>query len=392
MYVLSVSSLKGGVGKTTVALGLASAAASRGLRTLVVDLDPQCDATTGLGAIGEFSETCADVLQSPRHNVVHRAIVASTWSKILSAKIDIMVGSPKVQASDHPNPSIKELWRLEDALTKVEKDYDLVVIDTPPSINGLTKTAWVASDRILVVTEPSLFSVVAADRSIRSINELRKGVTRRLKIHGVVINRFKPLSREHQFRVHELEEKYGHRLLAQKFEEKSTIQQAQGAARPIHAWAGETASDVAQKFDQILDGVMIDLVENPHVELTSKSKRKARKAQKMNRSKRGKNIDSLLGTGDGEKLEGLELLTGEISIPAPFEETESELSAETNESVQPNVQLPEIPGVAQVTPDLTSEDEEEGEELPLTPEQLFDDLLQETQKKFAQEREDESKA
>jgi MinD-like ATPase involved in chromosome partitioning or flagellar assembly len=210
----------------------------------------------------------------------------------LSAKIDIMVGSPKVQGSDHPNPSIKELWRLEDALTKVEKDYDLVVIDTPPSINGLTKTAWVASDRILVVTEPSLFSVVAADRSIRSINELRKGVTRRLKIHGVVINRFKPLSREHQFRVHELEEKYGHRLLTQKFEEKSTIQQAQGAARPIHAWAGETASDVAQKFDQILDGVMIDLVENPHVEMTSRSKRKARKANKLNRSKRG-SIDTL---------------------------------------------------------------------------------------------------
>ncbi|MFM5904008.1 MAG: ParA family protein, partial [Microbacteriaceae bacterium] len=52
MHVLSVSSLKGGVGKTTVALGMASAAYARGLRTLVVDLDPPCDATTGLGAIG----------------------------------------------------------------------------------------------------------------------------------------------------------------------------------------------------------------------------------------------------------------------------------------------------------------------------------------------------
>jgi MinD-like ATPase involved in chromosome partitioning or flagellar assembly len=297
----------------------------------------------------------------------------------LSAKIDIMVGSPKVQGSDHPNPSIKELWRLEDALTKVEKDYDLVVIDTPPSINGLTKTAWVASDRILVVTEPSLFSVVAADRSIRSINELRKGVTRRLKIHGVVINRFKPLSREHQFRVHELEEKYAHRLLAQKFEEKSTIQQAQGAARPIHAWAGETASDVAKKFDQILDGVMIDLVENPHVEITSKSKRKARKANKLNRSKRG-SIDTLLGVEAVEKLDDLELLTGEIELPAPFEDVEA---------AAPEVSANEVP-VAPGVPVAT--EIEETEALPLTPEQLFDDLLQETQKKFAQEREDESKA
>jgi len=296
----------------------------------------------------------------------------------LSAKIDIMVGSPKVQGSDHPNPSIKELWRLEDALTKVEKDYDLVVIDTPPSINGLTKTAWVASDRILVVTEPSLFSVVAADRSIRSINELRKGVTRRLKIHGVVINRFKPLSREHQFRVHELEEKYGHRLLAQKFEEKSTIQQAQGAARPIHAWAGETASDVAKKFDQILDGVMIDLVENPHIEITSRSKRKARKANKLNRSKRG-SIDTLLGVDEGEKLDALELLTGEIELPAPFEESVQDLPPGNPQSEE-TMALP-----------ASMQPEEDADELPLTPEQLFDDLLQETQKKFAQEREDETK-
>ncbi|MEY3663304.1 MAG: hypothetical protein RI919_820, partial [Actinomycetota bacterium] len=50
---------------------------ARGLRTLVIDLDPQCDATTGLGAIGEFNETCADVLKSPKHNVVHKAIVSS---------------------------------------------------------------------------------------------------------------------------------------------------------------------------------------------------------------------------------------------------------------------------------------------------------------------------
>jgi len=381
VHVLSVSSLKGGVGKTTVALGLASAAFARGLRTLVVDLDPQCDATTGLGAIGEFNETCADVLHSPRHNVVHRAIVASTWAKILSAEIDIMVGSPKVQAADHPNPSIKELWRLEDALTIVEKDYDLVVIDTPPSINGLTKTAWVASDRIIVVTEPSLFSVVAADRSIRSINELRKGITRRLKIHGVVINRYKPLSREHQFRVNELSEKYGQRLLPQRFEEKSTIQQAQGAARPIHAWAGETAAGVAKKFDEILDGVLIDLVENPHIEITSRSKRKARKDSKLNRSKRGKNIDSLLaGAGASQSLDDLELLTGEIPLPEPYtdgDEVVQEVAVqETGAVSNPNEEL-----VAQALAALP----EEEDVIPLTPEELFETLLAETQRKLAEE-------
>ena len=215
MYVLSVSSLKGGVGKTTVALGMASASSARGLRTLVIDLDPQCDATTGLGAIGEFNETCADVLKSPKHNVVHKAIVSSTWAKIHSTKIDVMVGSPKVQQADAPSPTVRELWKLEEALARIETEYDLVIIDTPPSINGLTKTAWVTSDRILIVTEPSFFSVVAAERSIRAINELRKAITRRLKAFGEVVNRYKPQSKKHHFRVPELNEKIHGKPLSQ---------------------------------------------------------------------------------------------------------------------------------------------------------------------------------
>jgi len=303
VHVLSVSSLKGGVGKTTVALGIASAAYARGLRTLVVDLDPQCDATTGLGAIGEFNTTCADVLRKPRHNIVHNAIVASSWGKIQPSKTDIMVGSPSVQLSDDPSPSVREMWRLEIALSRVEDEYDLVIIDTPPSINALTKTAWVASDRILVVTEPSLFSVVAADRSIRAINDLRKQVTSRLKIFGVVINRYKPLSREHQFRVKELNEKYPGRLLPQKFEEKSTIQQAQGAARPIHSWPGDTAKQVATYFDQILDSLLLDLTSNVYDEAKEKSKG-SRNQKRMIRTARGKKLESLLT----ESLDPIELL------------------------------------------------------------------------------------
>ncbi|MEY4980955.1 MAG: hypothetical protein RL174_293, partial [Actinomycetota bacterium] len=95
-----MSSLKGGVGKTTVALGIASAAFSRGLRTLVVDLDPQCDASTGLGAFGEFRETCAEVLENPKHSIVLRAIVSSSWTKARPGNIDVMIGSPRTISFD----------------------------------------------------------------------------------------------------------------------------------------------------------------------------------------------------------------------------------------------------------------------------------------------------
>ena len=340
MYVLSVSSLKGGVGKTTVALGMASAASARGLRTLVIDLDPQCDATTGLGAIGEFNETCADVLKSPKHNVVHKAIVSSTWAKIHSTKIDVMVGSPKVQQADTPSPSVRELWKLEEALARIETDYDLVIIDTPPSINGLTKTAWVTSDRILIVTEPSLFSVVAAERSIRAINELRKAITRRLKIFGVVVNRYKPLSKEHQFRVAELNEKYPGKLLPQLFEEKSTMQQAQGAAMPIHSWPGDTAAAIAASFDHVLDALMLDLTERVYDEDNEKSRRNRKEKRRM-KLKRGKGIEAsplavLMGADyegeDKPKADPLEELISNANADEPAEAIEADVAAEASDA------------------------------------------------------------
>lgn len=252
MRVLSVSSLKGGVGKTTVALGLASAAFHQGLRTLVVDLDPQCDATTGLGAVGEFEYTVANVLKNPKHNVVSKSIVASSWGKAGNGLVDLMAGSPRSIHHDTPHPTIRATWKLEEALHHVEKDYDLVIIDTPPSINSLTRTAWVASDRVLVISEPAIFSVVAADRAIRAIEEIRQAITKRVKPLGILINRYRPASKEQDFRVNELREMFGDVILPEFLEEKAHIQQSQGAARPIHTWPGEGAAVIADFFTDLL--------------------------------------------------------------------------------------------------------------------------------------------
>lgn len=306
MHVLSVSSLKGGVGKTTVALGLASAAFSQGLRTLVVDLDPQCDATTGLGAIGEFAETVADVIQNPRHSIVHRAIVPSTWNKLHAGTIDVLVGSPKTQTLDTPSPTINEIWRLEVALAKLESSYDLVIIDTPPSVNGLTRTAWVASDRVIIVSEPSLFSVVAADRTMHALAELRRGLTNRLETLGILINRFRPQSTEGDFRVSELREKYGNRILPEVIEERTVLQQAQGAGRPIHGWPGESAIEIAGVFDRVLEYVQNSFGQ----QTTNRPSRASRKVLRLNRVMRGQTLDEVLKLEANEPTDELSEILG----------------------------------------------------------------------------------
>ncbi|MGD9607464.1 MAG: ParA family protein [Leucobacter sp.] len=257
MHVLSVSSLKGGVGKTTVALGLASASFSRGLRTLVVDLDPQSDVSTGMDVNPEGYGNISTVLEDPKERTVRAAIAPSGWNKHHeNGRIDLLVGSPSAINFDGPHPSVRDIWKLEEALAGVEADYDLVIIDCAPSLNALTRTAWAASDRVLVVTEPGLFAVSAADRALRAIEEIRRGVSPRLQPLGIVINRARPQSMEHQFRIRELREMFGPLVLDPQLPERTSLQQAQGAAKPVHMWPGEAAQEMAGYFDQVLDQVL----------------------------------------------------------------------------------------------------------------------------------------
>jgi chromosome partitioning protein len=256
VHVLSVSSLKGGVGKTTVTLGLASASFAKGLRTLVVDLDPQSDVSTGMDIQVAGHSTVADVLANPKEKVVRAAIAPSGWTKGRTGTIDVMIGSPSAIHFDGPHPSIRDVWKLEEALAHVEADYDLVLIDCAPSLNALTRTAWAASDRVTVVTEPGLFSVAAADRALRAIEEIRQGLSPRLQPLGIIINRARMQSIEHQFRIKELREMFGPLVLSPQLPERTSLQQAQGAARPLHIWPGESAQEMAGYFDALLERVM----------------------------------------------------------------------------------------------------------------------------------------
>jgi chromosome partitioning protein len=255
VHVLSVSSLKGGVGKTTVTLGLASAAFAKGVPTLVVDLDPQSDVSTGMD-VGVSPVNVADVLGNPKEKTVRAAISPSGWTRGRGGIVDVMVGSPSAINFDGPHPSVRDIWKLEEALAHVEAEYDLVLIDCAPSLNALTRTAWAASDRVSVITEPGLFSVAAADRALRAIEELRRGLSPRLQPLGIIVNRARMQSLEHQFRIKELRDMFGPLVLSPQLPERTSLQQAQGAAKPLHVWPGESAQELAGMFDQLLERIL----------------------------------------------------------------------------------------------------------------------------------------
>jgi cellulose biosynthesis protein BcsQ len=248
VLVLGVCSLKGGVGKTSVTLGLASAALERGLRTLVVDLDPQGDSTLALATAPAASDV-AGLLDSPTAETLAAATAPSAWAE---SGLDVLVGSAASSRHDAYDGAVADVDRLRFALAWVH-DYDLVLVDCPPSLGGLTRTGLTACDRAVVVTEPGLFSVTAVGRAMRTIDELRRGPAPGLQPLGIVVNRVRSRSIEQAFRLEELQNLYGPLVLSPAVPERAALQQAQGAAQPVHAWPGQAAAELAQTFDSLLE-------------------------------------------------------------------------------------------------------------------------------------------
>lgn len=246
VLVLGVCSLKGGVGKTSVTLGLASAALERGLPTLVVDLDPQGDSTMSLATARPQGDV-SFVLDEPGPESVAAATGRSGWA---DEGLDVLVGSERTVLHDRVDDS--DVDRLRSALSWVA-DYGLVLVDCPPSLGGLTRTGLAACDRAVVVTEPGLFSVMAVGRALRTVDELRRGPAPALQPLGIAVNRVRPRSIEQAYRLEELQGLYGPLLLSPVVPERAALQQAQGAARPIHSWPGQAADELASVFDQLLD-------------------------------------------------------------------------------------------------------------------------------------------
>lgn len=250
MFVVSVCSLKGGVGKTSVVLGLAAAAMKKGLNTLVVDLDPQGDATYALGVDGGAKDV-GDVLDKPKRRVLAESIVASPWASGAQV-LHVIPGSAESAMYDRPDATGEDLHMLATALRKLE--YDLVIVDAPPSLSGLTRQALVASDRAIIVAEPGAFAVKAASRLLTAIDDIRRREAGGLQPLGIIVNRYRQNLREHGEQYQIMMRTFGPLVLKPAFPDRAAIQQAQGARQPIQLQ--RNATDVIANFDRLLEHIL----------------------------------------------------------------------------------------------------------------------------------------
>lgn len=247
--IIAALSLKGGVGKTSVVLGLAGSAAERGLRVLVVDLDPQANATASLDPV-HTPLTTSDVLFDGREGIAAEAVVSSGWDSNIALL-------PSERALEHratPDGPESSL-RLRKTLTGVTDRFDLVLIDCPPSLGELTRNALYAATDALVVTEPSFFAVHGAEQALEAVSIVQGHGNPDLRPIGIVANRVRPTLPEHTYRMDELRAAFGALVLG-GLPDRAAIQQAQGACVPVQHWNSNGAADINAALSRLLTELM----------------------------------------------------------------------------------------------------------------------------------------
>jgi len=181
---IAIASQKGGVGKTTTAINLAAGLAFAGKRCLVVDLDPQANATTGLGIEQPVEVGAADVLFRPARAV--KAIVTG-----VGERLDVLpAGGPMRAAEARLLRSHGGRGPLVNVLARVQDDYDFIIVDCPPSLGALTTSALLTCESIIVPMQCEFYALEGLVQVVAAVQSLQSGRNPDLRIEGILFTMF----------------------------------------------------------------------------------------------------------------------------------------------------------------------------------------------------------
>lgn len=182
---------KGGVGKSSLAVNLAAIAAHHGKRTLILDLDTQCNTTAYLDSLQDkVDNTIADLFEQSITFHLHRRPAEDYCQPTKYENLSIIAGSPRLTELESELDSRHKIYKLREALESLSGSYDNIYIDTAPALNFYSLSALIAADRCLIPIDCDDFARQGLYSLKQKIAEIREDHNPRLEIEGIIANQY----------------------------------------------------------------------------------------------------------------------------------------------------------------------------------------------------------
>lgn len=240
MSVISIANHKGGVGKTTTTVNLAAGLAERGLKVLIIDMDPQANATCSLG-LPKQEQSIFQVLMF--QDDIQKPILELDRLDLLPSSIHL--------AGFEKNNEVGKEFILQESLAPLKAQYDYILIDCPPSLGALTVSALTASDYVVIPLQPEYLALQGMTEFIKILRTVKTRMNSELELLGIVITQFDGRKILHQDILEHAYNKYGEIMFETRIRGNVALAEAQSMGKDIFTY--DAASHGAKDYFALTD-------------------------------------------------------------------------------------------------------------------------------------------
>lgn len=226
--IIAITNQKGGVGKSTTAVNVSAYLSSYGYKTLLIDLDPQSNSTSGLGL--DPTDVKGSVYEVLIRDSDPRKIILDTAYKdlrILPSSIQLAGAEVELVSS------LKREFRLKEAIEKIEKDYDFILIDCPPALGLLTINALAAAKEVIIPIQCEYYALEGLGQLLSTINLVKKNLNDKLMIKGAIMTMYDPRLKLAEQVIEEVKNFFSERVYKTIIPRNVRLSEAPSYGKPI---------------------------------------------------------------------------------------------------------------------------------------------------------------